>query len=252
MKMELETRDAMIVGFGGTTLLALIIIGSIYVGHAITTASAVPQPIHINSTPAQVSVNVPQQAAPRVEVSTAAPHVSVNVPQQAAPTVNVTTPPAVVHVVEKTKEIPSTPVITPTPIEKKEPGPLPVSTQSKAEAPKNDLETLYASAEKYISSFCAKRNLDPDAESRKWILKWKARVETAINDGGSEQSLLDRTIIDQRECFDINATPDKVAEGCRILLHMRDAKLQWLQAMREALNAENMQKTIAFLTAGPK
>lgn len=257
MKVEdLDGKEVMILGFGGVILTAIVILASIYVGHSITLTSSVPQPVHVSSAPANVTVAVPQQAAPKVEVS--APRIDVHVPTAAAPTINVTTPPATVTVVEreKEKEKESKPAPAPTTTPKAETKTVPASLETKerseAKAEVIDIDSLYANAERYIESYCKKTGLDPIAEQSKWDAAWKGRVATAVNDGGTEQSLMDRTIVDSRACFDLNAPPEKVVEGCRLMLRIRDAKLAMLDAMKNALTRDNLIKTIAFLQTGAK
>ncbi|HEY3319805.1 MAG TPA: hypothetical protein VGP72_04940 [Planctomycetota bacterium] len=117
------------------------------------------------------------------------------------------------------------------------------------------LDTLYKYAEKYIESYCAKRSLDPVAEARKWNNGWKQNVEQSLRDNtdSDEQAYLNRTVIAKRDCFDIEkATPEKIVEGCRIMLRYRDGQFAWLQAMRDAVTNENMKKTLVFLAAGVK
>jgi hypothetical protein len=255
MQVQLEKSDALIVGFGGTTLLTLIILGAIYTGHSITQRSAVPQPINVVAAQPAVTIAVPQAPAPKVEVSSSAPHIDVHVPTAAAPTVNVTTPPATVTVVERAEKADAPKAIPVAPAPKVETKPIPASLETKQHSEAKEdisIDALYAYAEKYIDSYCRKSSLDPDSEQRKWDTKWKSRVATAVNDGGSEQSLMDRTIIDYRDCFDLNSAPDRVVEGCRLLLRIRDAKLGMLDAMKNAMTRENLMKTVAFLQAGVK
>jgi hypothetical protein len=117
------------------------------------------------------------------------------------------------------------------------------------------LETLYEYAEKYIESYCAKKNLDVAAESTKWIKKWNQSVEQSIRDNtdSDEQSYINRVTITKRECFDIEkATPEKIVEGCRIMLRYRDGQFAWLKAMRDAVTNESLKKTLVFLSAGAR
>ncbi|HYG74270.1 MAG TPA: hypothetical protein VEK08_04620 [Planctomycetota bacterium] len=117
------------------------------------------------------------------------------------------------------------------------------------------IDTLYACAEKYIETYCKRNNLDPVQEEKKWNRMWKASVEQAISDNidSSEQSYINRMVIAKRDYFNIErATPEKIVEACRIMLRYRDGQLAWLSAMREALTQDNLKKTVAFLSAGPK
>jgi hypothetical protein len=115
------------------------------------------------------------------------------------------------------------------------------------------LDTLYRYAEKYIDSYCRKNKLDPVQEGLKWNRKWKQNVEQAIADNidTSEQTYINRMVLQKRDCFDIEkANPDQIVEGCRIMLRYRDGQLAWLQAMRDAATNENIKKTLVFLAAG--
>lgn len=98
----METRDAMVFGFGWTIMFALIILSSIYVGHLISYTP--PQPITVTAAPPVVSVNVPQAAPPKIEVTVPPRNVDVYVPPQAAPIVNVQPSPPQVQVIEKIEE----------------------------------------------------------------------------------------------------------------------------------------------------
>jgi hypothetical protein len=268
---KLEGKEVMIIGFGGVTLLTLVVLSSIYVGHAITVTSNVPTPIHVSSAAPKIEVNVPQAPAPKVEVTSAAPKVDVHVPAGAPPTVNVSTPPATVTVLDKrdpeskafvvpvSAPAASPAVPIPAKFEQTTPAVVPDAQGAAPVAVKaadvKDLETLYAYAERYIESYCRKNGLDPAAESKKWQTKWSSQVETAMRDGtaNDEQAYINRVVVDKRDCFDLDkATPEKIVEGCRLMLRYRDAKLTWIQAMKDAATIENLQKTVAFLAAGVK
>jgi cytoskeletal protein RodZ len=274
---KLEGREVMIIGFGGVILLTLVVLMSIYVGHAITVTSNIPTPVHVSAATPTIQVNVPQAAAPKVEVTSAAPNVNVHVPAGAPPTVNVSTPPATVTVLDKRSE-PDTKTFVPPAApanHNSNPPTIPASFQTTtpaqaqpAVAPAGksgdsktgeakaevNYETLYSNAERYIESYCKKNNLDANAESKKWLTKWNSQVETAVRDGmvTDEQAYINRIVVDKRDCFDLNAAPEKIVEGCRLMLRYRDAKLTWIQAMKDAATTENMQKTLAFLAAGVK
>lgn len=103
MQVNMDGKEVMIIGFGGVLTTTIIILTSIYVGFGITTNSQ-PKTITVQSQPAQVSVNIPQQTPPKIEVLAATPTVTVHVPKQETPIVNVSSPPANVTVI-KDKEI---------------------------------------------------------------------------------------------------------------------------------------------------
>jgi hypothetical protein len=240
---NLEGKEVMIIGFGGVILLTVVVLSSIYVGHTITAASNIPQPIHVMSAQPAVAVNVPAQSAPKVEVTATspAPHIDVHVPSQATPVVNFTPPPAQITVIEKAEKPATAPNIP-----KVDSKPVPASiVEPHAEADVS-IDSLYSCAEKYIETQCKKTGLDPVAENAKWLKKWQGRI---TDSGLDEQELLNRTIVDSRDCFDVQkATPEKIVEACRLMLRYRDAKLQWLQALKDAVTHDNLQKTIAVLS----
>jgi hypothetical protein len=249
---NLEGREVMIIGFGGVILLTLVVLSSIYVGHAITSVSSVPQPVHVLPAQPAVSVNVPAQSVPKVEVTatSAAPKIDVHVPTQTAPVVNFTPPPAQITVVEREKqpapEKPAAPSISP----KVDPKPVPAAVEHSEAKEEYTVDTLYVCAERYIEMQCRKAGLDPVAENAKWLKHWQSRI---TDSGLDEQELLNRSVVDNRDCFDVQkATPEKIVEACRLMLRYRDTKLQWLQALKDAMTRENLQKTIAFLNTGGK
>lgn len=117
------------------------------------------------------------------------------------------------------------------------------------------LDTLYACATQYIDAYCKKNGLSPASEERKWNKTWHASVEQAISDNidSTEQSYINRMVLAKRDYFNIEkASPEKIVEACRIMLRYRDGQLAWLSAMREALTEDNLKRTVAFLSAGPK
>jgi hypothetical protein len=139
----------------------------------------------------------------------------------------------------------------PVPINPKvDPKPIPAVVDPHSEA-EPTVDELYMAAEKYIDTQCKKSGLDPVAENAKWLKLWQTRV---ADSGLDEQRYLNDTVINSRDCFDVNkATPEKIVEACRLMLRYRDAKLQWLQALKDALAAPSaIQKTVAFLTSGVK
>lgn len=254
---KLEGREVLIIGFGGMMLVTLVVLSSIYVGHAITVVSNVPQPIHVMPAQPQVSVNVPNAPAPRVEVSAAAPAVNVHVPAQPAPVVNVSTPPATVTVIDQ-REKPKAekpPAVLPDPVPVSVPKPDKTSALPLSKEEEVTLDSLYKNAENYISSYCVKNGVNAEGESKAWTTKWLAKVETAVRDGSvsDEQAYINRYVVDNSSSFNMDkAPPDRVVEACRVLLRYRDARLTMLSAMNEALTKENLKKTVVFLAAGVK
>jgi hypothetical protein len=276
---KLESKEVLVMLFGLPVMITLIVLVSIGVGHVVTTRSDRPTNVTVASAPPRIDVNVPQSQAPQVNVSSSPAKVDVNVPSAPAPTINVTTPPAVVTVVQRNgDEHAETPAAkaaakpsvkevvkeSPTPA-----APLPVKPPEPPQAIKASfiqetkspaqedltLDTLYKYAERYIESYCAKRSLDGAAEAKKWDTKWKQGLEQAMKDNtdNDEQSYINRMVIMKRDCFDLEkATPEKIVEGCRLMLRYRDGQLAWLQAMKDAVTSENMKKTLAFLSAGVK
>lgn len=256
---KIESSDVWKVVFGLPIMLTLIVLASIYTGHYITTLSDRPTNVHVASAAPKIDVNVPQALAPHVTVSPSIAKIDVNVPNQPAPIINVSTPPAVVTVLDKRE--PEKPIAAP-PVPKAAPAPIPVAAPAPANgsavAPsfKDEdltLDTLYLYAEKYVESYCQKNNLDPVKEKEVWFKKWKQASDQAITDGtdSSEQSYINRVVIQKRDCFDIEkATPAQIAEGCRIMLRYRDGKMAWLQALKDAATNEHLKKTLVFLAAG--
>lgn len=298
---KLESREVLIMLFGLPTMITLIVLASIGVGHLVTTHSDRPTNVTVSAPSPKVDVNVPQSAAPNVHVSAMPPKVDVNVPQQPPPTVNVSTPPAVVTVLDRRAEpdsrsattedrsrsaapadvrkavvLPPAPPTPPAEVIKPElvkppveaPKVVPVKTEPGKSSSSNGegfrpavqlaeeeltLDTLYKYAERYIESYCAKNSLNNVEEARRWNSKWRKAVDQAIADNTDydEQTFINRVAITKRECFDIEkATPEKIVEGCRILLRYRDGKLALMKAMRDAVTNENLKKTLVFLAAG--
>lgn len=266
---KLESKEVFILGFGGAATLTAIILSSMYFGHMITTKSNVQTPITVTAAQPRIEVNVPVGPAPEVKVTTATPHVDVHVPTQPAPVVNVTTPPAVVTVLDKrdSDKAKSSEKI-PVPASANDMQPTPVSIPIKPEkaqgssmvlppAAKEEItiESLYSNAEKYIASYCLKKGLDVSAEAKRWNTTWQKGVDQAMidNTDSSEQSYINRVVLAKRSNFDMEkASPDQIVEACRLFLRYRDARLQMLNAMNDALTKENLEKTVAFLAAGPK
>ncbi|HEY3319806.1 MAG TPA: hypothetical protein VGP72_04945 [Planctomycetota bacterium] len=87
-----DKKQVLLMAFGLPTLTTVIVLGSMYAGHVITTRSDRPTNVLVSPTPPKIDVNVPQQAAPNIEVSATAPQVDVHVPMGPAPSVTVNTP----------------------------------------------------------------------------------------------------------------------------------------------------------------
>ena len=262
---KIENSDVWKLLFGLPIMLALIVLVSISVGHLITARSDRPTNVQVSAAAPKIDVNVPSAPAPHVTVSPSQAKIDVNVPAQTAPIVHVSTPPAVVTVLEKIKP---EPLFAPVPTESKS-SPEPVVPKAVPMPPKTvpkeavtvpafkdedlTLDTLYLYAEKYVESYCKKNSLDPATEKDRWLKKWKQSSDQAVTDGidSSEQSYIDRIVVQKRDCFDIEkATPEQIVEGCRIMLRYRDGKLAWLKALRDAATNEHMKKTLVFLAAG--
>ena len=275
---NLQSKEVLIMLFGLPVMITLIVLASIGVGHYVTTRSDRPTNVTVASATPKIDVNVPQAQAPQVNVSSSPAKVDVNVPSAPPPTINVTTPPAVVTVVQRNSDEHAENTAAKTPakpapqkeVVKEAPAPAPAKLpeapqpikasyiENKTPALREEdltLDTLYNYAERYIESYCGKRSLDTAAEAKKWETKWKQGLEQAMKDNtdNDEQSYINRVVIMKRDCFDLEkATPEKIVEGCRLMLRYRDGKLAWLQAMKDAVTAENMKKTLVFLAAGVK
>lgn len=283
---KLESREVLTMMFGPPMMVTVIVLSSIVVGHIVTTRSNIPTQVSVSAASPTVELK-PQVNVSPTPVQVTTPKVEVTVPQQAPPQVNVTTPPAIVTMVNKLQngelrlepskepvklelprvDPPKPPVSTPAKVVAPEspvigpPVPLaPVTSEKKKETPKEEPKTLtvddlYAAAEKYLEAYCKKSNLDPQKEKEAWNKKWKQRLDQAVTDNvaSDEQGYINRVVVDKRDCFDIEqATPEKIAEGCRILLRHRDGKLAMLSALQEKVTPENIQKTISLLSASAK
>jgi len=276
---KLESKEVLIMLFGLPVMVAIIVLASIGMGHWVTARSDRPMNVTVAAAVPKIEVNVPQSPPPNINVSTVPPHIDVKVPSAPPPTINVSTPAPVVTIVNRLDErasaaetkpaIVSTPAKIPAPakaepVKREDVQPIkasyaPESQKSVPLAALKDedltLETLYSYAEKYVESYCAKRSLDAAAETKKWSANWRESVEQAMQDNtdSDEQSYINRMAITKRDCFDIEkATPEKIVEGCRIMLRYRDGQFAWLQAMKDAVTSENMKKTLVFLAAGVK
>ena len=239
--------------------------------------------IQVSATVPNVDVNVPQAAPPTINVTTPPAVVTVverseKLPVKLVSTQTIdpatpvsTTPAAETNDNKSIKPPENKPANTPPENSNPAPSADPAaSTPGKtSEAPATSsgvalqvstvrdedltLDMLYQYAEKYIESYCHKNSLDVASESTKWMKKWHQNVEQAIRDNTDtdEQSYINRITITKRECFDIEkATPEKIVEGCRIMLRYRDGQFAWLKAMRDAITNESLKKTLVFLSAG--
>lgn len=206
--------------FGLPLMTTAIVLGSMYVGHIITTQSDRPPKIDINvpqQAPPKVDINVPQQAPPNIEVSTTAPRVDVHVPAAPPPAVTVTAPatpapnitvnpaPPTVTIIDRRDldKIPekektsgaaekSTSAAEPPPASVAPAGPakpagnVTVPVLPPAGPPKSSLdedptlETLYVCATQYIEAYCRKRGLDPSVEGKRWHDRWRANLDQAV------------------------------------------------------------------------
>src|ERR1043165_7576757 len=86
-------KHVVLMAFGLPVMTSVIVIGSMYAGHMMTTRSERPTNVLVTAAPPNIDVNVPQAAPPSVSVTTPPATVDVHLPQSAPPTVNVTTPP---------------------------------------------------------------------------------------------------------------------------------------------------------------
>lgn len=266
MEIKLDNKDSLLTVFAFPVLGAAILLFAVWVGHHIT-REVPPTPVTITAASPKIDVNVPQAAAPRVEVTATAaqPSVEVNVPPSNPPAINITAPQPLVTIISRDpdkKDV--TPVVPATSPSHSEATPASSAVQvvykSKPEPVvfKNEdltLVTLYRYAEKYIESYCAKNHLDPASERAKWNKEWQKRLETAVNDGSvsDENAFLNRVVVEKRDCLDLErATPEKVVEGCRLMLRYRDGNLTLLQAMQDQVTGENLRKSLVFLAAGVK
>jgi hypothetical protein len=263
---ELEGKDAYLLLFGGGTLSALIVLLSIYVGHVLTLRSNVPTVVQVQpalSAPT-VSVKMPEAQTPVVNVSPAV--VDVHVPQQQPPTVNITTPQPLVQLmpaqttakveVEKkedrkdAKPLSLPPLASPT-------IPEPKPTGDAHDKQKDELEqalatpsidVLYKYADSYLTRFCEQRGLDASSEAKRWNTAWESRL--ADHADTSEQVVMNNVCVEKRNNFKVDsATPEQIAEGCRLLLRCRDHNLALLSAMQEAATPDNLRKTITVLAS---
>lgn len=257
-----DSKDGIWVLFLFPTMIAVMILGGVGVGHLITSRSQVPTKVEVAAASPRIDVNVPTAAAPRVEVTSATPQVNIHVPNQLAPIVNVSTPPATVTVLDKREPDKQDKLKAEKPLAP-EPQVIPVSAPVKPDKtsmaplpplmPKEEdftIESLYRNADTYIASYCQKNSIQKDAANKKWEEQWKDKVDKS---NFSEQVYINNWVIDNRSYFDINkAKPEQIVEACRILLRYRDQNLAMLGAFNEVLTAENIKKTVAFLAAGVK
>src|SRR5262249_54562514 len=91
---SIQSRHILWMAFGLPLMTAAISMGSMYLGHLITTQSDRPTNVLVQPAGAPVQVNVPQAKPPVIEVKPSEAQVQVHVPQSAPPTVTVTAPQA--------------------------------------------------------------------------------------------------------------------------------------------------------------
>lgn len=183
--------------------------------HLTVPSPTVQNTIQIPESP--ITVNVPAQSSPQVTVS----------PQE-TPRISFTIPdgkPGEVRVVEKV-------------IEKRVEVQVPVYVETKVLGAVT-LNDICSSAEKYLA-----KSPQYKADFERWLKLWQSRVQERQ---GDEQSLFNETLIEKRNGFKPEATPSEVAEICRLLLRMRDAKLALPSVFRENVTAASLVSLKAFL-----
>jgi hypothetical protein len=94
--MEGSDRKVVVMAFGLPLMTTVIVIGSMYAGHIMTTRSDRPTNVMVSaaSPNIDVAVKVPELAPPQINVTASPANVDVHVPQQLPPTVTVNTPTA--------------------------------------------------------------------------------------------------------------------------------------------------------------
>src|SRR5690242_11038370 len=88
-----SSRQVVLMAFGLPMMTSVIVIGSMYAGHIMTTHSDRPTNVMVSAATPNIDVNVPQAAPPNVQVSAPPAVVDVHVPQSAPPAITVNTPP---------------------------------------------------------------------------------------------------------------------------------------------------------------
>jgi hypothetical protein len=91
---SIQSRHILWMAFGLPLMTAAISMGSMYLGHLITTESHIPTKVEVTPAQVPVQVNVPQAKPPVIEVKPSEAQVQVHVPQGPAPNVTVTAPTA--------------------------------------------------------------------------------------------------------------------------------------------------------------
>lgn len=270
MEVKLDNKDSLITVFALPVLGAALLMAAVWEGHCITRAQP-PTPVTVTAAPPRIDVNVPQAAAPRVEVTAMSqPAIEVNVPASNPAAVNITAPQPLVTILdrrdadrpESKKEV--VPIV-PVKAHSEAPSiPEPVQVQIQYKDKPTDvtfktedltIETLFQYAERYIDSYCLVKHLDPSVEAVRWNREWRQKLETAIADGSvnDEQGYMNRVIVEKRDCLNLEqATPEKIVEGCRLMLRYRDGKLTLLKAMKDQVTGDNLRKSLVFLAAGVK
>lgn len=91
-----SSRQVVLMAFGLPVMTTVIVMGSMYAGHIMTTRSDRPTNVMVTAAPptVDVDVQVPENVPPNIQVSAPPATVDVHVPQQPAPMVTVNTPQA--------------------------------------------------------------------------------------------------------------------------------------------------------------
>lgn len=233
-----------------TVLLVMAMVIGIFMGHELTLRSAIPVQVMVQPSVSEVSVKVPQSAAPVVNVSSKTPDINVMVPASAAPIVNVTTPPATVKVIQ-TQVTPEA-IKIPEKVDSLQPVP---DLPPPAAAPfvPTKIEDLYGLADKFISCYCMCRSIDETEFRSKWLKKYTNGLDTAMmDDNTTEQSYINRLVIAKRGCFNLDkASKEDVIEACFILLRFRDTNLTILSALRDKATPDMLLKAVGVLGSNP-
>lgn len=216
VKIEMTINPVALM-FGMPIMLTAIILGTLFVSHLSAPAVHVAAP----------NVSVAAAPTPNVTANLRAPEVTVNVPQNPAPVVNVAAPlgePSRVSLtlpggteVRTVKEVIEKPVV----VEKY----VYVDTREKASITMDD---VIASAEKYLqrSGF----------DMKKWGELWGSRVK----ERGDEQALFNECLVEKRGAFKADAKATEVQEICALLVRLREAKLAVPEIAKSYISAANL------------
>jgi hypothetical protein len=267
---EVSTKPLLLLFIVIPIMVTILVLSSVFVGYYVSSHSRVATPIQIMPATADVHINNPEPKVTITMPNMIPPKVEVNIPPS-QPTVNVSTPPAIVTMVrasdsyqEKKEKIEAPKPEAPKPEEPKpeEPKPEEPVKVNSVEPPTNiinentTIDDLYRAAEKYLEAYCLKKGLNPKKESERWYFNWKSRLKQAQHDSidTDEQSFINRMVVDNSDYFDKdNATPEKIVEGCRILLRYRDGNLKLYSKLNNKLmKDDNLKKALTFLVAGPE